>query len=287
MPITAIVTAFQRVDQTLASLRAIESCQPPPDEILVYVDGNQQVCAQAIRANFPRIQVVVSKKNIGPGGARNRLIMAAAHEFIASFDDDSYPLDSDYFGRVETLMAQFPKAAILNAAIYHQNETIQQDVRCAEWVSDFIGCGCIYRRSAFLATSGYVPLRLAYCMEEVDLALRLHAQGKNILATPWLRVFHDTDLKHHVDPEVTAWSIANLVLLTYLRYPPILWIVGIGQCCKRLFWLFRNGRRRGIVSGLLMIPTHLWNNRRYRERLSIRSVRSYLELRRSPVPVSL
>src|SRR5678815_5069799 len=124
-------------------------------------------------------------------------------------------------------------------------------------------------------------------MEEVDLALRLHARGGRILTTPWLRVFHNTDLRHHADPCVTASSIANLALLAYLRYPVSLWTIGVGQCANRLLWLLRHGRRRGILKGVTMIPSHLRAHHRYRLPLSSRAVRSYLALRRAPLPANL
>jgi GT2 family glycosyltransferase len=281
--ITAIVTAYQRIEQTLVTLEKIRACEPAPEEILVHVDCNQTQCKAAILGAFPDIKVVCSQASVGPGGGRNKLVAAAGHEIVASFDDDSYPIDADYFARVATLFEQFPAASVLCAAVYHQGEPIAPDSRTAEWVSDFIGCGCVYRRSAFLATMGYVPLTVAYGMEEVDLALRLHAQRGKILSTSWLRVFHNTDLKRHADPQVTAGSIANLALLAYLRYPPLLWIVGLGQFCNRIVWLLRNGRQRGILSGLLMIPQRLRSNRQYRQRMGASVVRSYLALRRTPI----
>ncbi|HEX6650779.1 MAG TPA: hypothetical protein VF075_14610, partial [Pyrinomonadaceae bacterium] len=82
-------------------------------------------------------------------------------------------------------------------------------------------------------------------------------------------------------------SIANLALLAYLRYPVSLWAIGAGQCANRLLWLLRHGRRRGILKGLTMIPAHVWANHRYRLPLSRKAVRSYLALRRAPVPQSL
>lgn len=281
--ITAIVTAYQRVKQTLATLEKIRGCKPAPEEILVHVDGNQTQCKVAIMEAFPDVKVLFSEESVGPGGGRNKLVGAAKHEVVASFDDDSYPMDADYFTRVMTLFERFPAASILCAATYHQGEAVAPDSRTAKWTSDFSGGGCVYRRPAFLATTGYVPLSVAYGMEEVDLALRLHAQGGRILWSPWLRVFHDTNLKHHADPQVTAGSIANLVLLTYLRYPPSLWIVGLAQCCTRILWLLRNGRRRGILSGLRMIPQHLRGNRRYQQRVAAGVLRSYLALRHAPI----
>lgn len=284
--ITAIVTAYQRVDQILATLEKISASQPRPDEILVHVDADQTQSEAAIRKAFPEVTIITSKECVGPGGGRNKLVAAAKNELIASFDDDSYPIDVDYFARVQALFDKFPGAAILDAALYHQGEKIEPDTQLAEWVSDFAGGACIYRRAAFQSTGGYVPLPVAYGMEEVDLAIRLHAQRGRILRTPWLRVFHDTDLKRHAHPEVTAGSIANLALLAYLRYPPRLWVVGIAQCSKRIWWLVRNGRSRGVVTGLSRIPGHLIQYRGYRNFLPPKAVKSYLQLRRRPQQAS-
>src|ERR1044072_605999 len=281
--ISAIVTAYERVDQTLATLRVLQSCVPAPDEILVHVDANQIACEKAIRDAFPGIQILRSAEQVGPGGGRNKLASAARGEFVASFDDDSYPLDSDYFARARQIFNKFPEASLVCAALYHAGESIGLDDRSAHWTADFSGGACIFRRQAFIDAGGYVPLPVAYGMEEVDLAIRLHAQGGKILTTPWLRVFHNTDLKRHGDPKVTAGSIANVALLAYLRYPVSLWGIGVGQCANRLLWLLRHGRRRGILKGVTMIPAHLRANRGYRLPVSKRAVRSYLALRRSPI----
>jgi GT2 family glycosyltransferase len=285
--ISAIVTAYERIDQTLATLRVLQSCIPRPDETLVHVDANQVKTEQAIKREFPDVRVLRSRDQVGPGGGRNKLMDAAHFDFVASFDDDSYPIDSDYFARALKLFDRYPETSVICAALYHAGEPIGLDDASAQWTADFSGGACIYRRSAFLDVGGYVPLPVAYGMEEVDLALRLHSRGGKILSTPWLRVFHNTDLKRHADPRVTAGSIANLALLAYLRYPVSLWAIGAGQCVNRLLWLLRHGRRRGIVKGFAMIPSHIRANQRYRLPLSSAAVRSYLALRRTRIPADL
>ena len=285
--ISAIVTAYERIEQTLATLRVIQSCTPPPGEILVHIDDNQIACENAIRTDFPHVRVLRSEDRVGPGGGRNKLVAAAQCELVASFDDDSYPIDADYFARAVKLSEQFPEASVICAALYHLGEAIGLDDRSARWTADFSGGACIYRRDAFIEAGGYVPLPLAYGMEEVDVAIRLHARGGKILTTSWLRVFHNTDLQRHADPLVTASSIANLALLAYLRYPISLWGIGVGQCANRLLWLLKHGRRRGIVRGVTMIPSHLHANHRYRLPVSKNAVRSYLALRRNPVGQNL
>jgi len=283
-PLTAIVTAHRRVNELLSTLRIISQCTPPPAEIIVHVDEGAEACAAAVGRAYPNVRLLVSEVRIGPGGARNKLIAAASHAIVASFDDDSYPFDSDYFARILRTFDEYPNAWVVDARVFHLHEAIEPDTSNASWVADFSGGGCAYRRSRFLETGGYVPLPTAYGMEEVDFALRLHAIGGRILRAGRLRVFHHTDLSHHADPAITSASIVNLALLTYLRYPPALWVIGAGQCVNRIQWLLRHGRRRGVVQGLLSIPAALAKYHQYRRPLPRQMVRSFLALRRHAQP---
>ena len=286
VPVTAIVTACDRVEQTLATLTAITQCAPPPDELLIYVDGNSADIVGAVHAAHPSARILGAEQRVGPGGGRNVMIAAASQPLVASFDDDSRPIDRDYFARVESVFAQVPEASVVGAHVYHQHETVLPDARTAQWVADFSGGACAYRREHFLRTGGYVPLEAAYGMEEVDMALRLHALGLRILQTPWLRVFHDTDLARHADPVVTAASVSNIALLTYLRYPVVLWGLGLAQCARRIWWCATHGRRRGLLQGITAIPALLRAHAPARRLVSAAAVRSYLRLRRRPVALS-
>ena len=274
--VTAIVTAWRRIDQTLAAIARIRACEPAPDEVLVHVDGNESECAAAIRKAFPDVAVLESADSVGPGGGRNKLIEAARNELAASFDDDSYPIDADYFARVEFLFERFPEAALIGASIFHRHEPEPAAARLATRTGSFTGCGAVYRRSAFLGGGGYVPLPIAYAMEEEDLALRLLDQGKVMLFSPWLRVFHDTDLSHHGNPRITAAQIANTALLAFLRYPARYWPYGAAQVLNRAIWSVRHGRSQGVAVGLAQIPRHLWRHRELRRPVSAGAVRAKL-----------
>lgn len=267
----------------LETLHRINNCQPAPAEILVHVDGAADDCAAAVEQKFPAAQVLRSATLVGPGGGRNKLIAAANQPLIASFDDDSYPIDGDYFARAVRLSEQFPQAAMFCAAVFHRGEILKATRPSTAWVADFAGGACIYRRDWITNTGGYVPIPVAYGMEEVDLALRLHAGGGKILQSDELRVFHDNDLTAHADAKITAASIANIALLTYLRYPLSLWPVGAAQLIRRILWLQRHRRRSGILAGIATIPAHLWRYRGYRQQIQSQAVRSYLQLRRAPL----
>jgi GT2 family glycosyltransferase len=284
--ISAIVTAYDRVGATLETLARIQRCRPAPDEILVHVDGNQVACADAVKAACPAASVTISATSVGPGGGRNRLIAQARHAIVASFDDDAYPIDDDFFARLLTLFRAYPAAAIVTARVFHVDEALAPALPGARWVADFSGGASAYRKADFERLGGYVPIRLAYGMEEVDLALRLHAAGGRVLESPWLRVFHDTDRKRHAEPAVTAATISNIAVLTSLRYPIGLVPVGGWQVVNRLRWLITHGRHRGIISGLARIPAEVVRYRAFRRRVSMQALRSYWRLRRQPIDAS-
>jgi GT2 family glycosyltransferase len=285
--VTAIVTAYQRMEAVLNTLRILQECDPAPAEMLIHVDGGEHAVAERIQAAFPDARIIVSDERVGPGGGRNKLIAASAHPIVASFDDDSYPLDRDFFARLEQLFVEYPDASIIDSHVYHLNQAIEPDADRSEWVADFSGGGCAYRRARFLQTGGYVALTAAYGMEEVDVGLRLHAAGGRVLRSRRLRVFHNADLARHADPAVTAASIANIALLAYLRYPRWLWGMAVAQCLRRIGWLLRSRRRRGILTGLVSIPSTIGRHKRERHPVSAGALRSYWALRRHPIPAAM
>lgn len=271
-PVSAIVTAFRRIDQTLDTIRRIQQCQPSPDEILVHIDGNQTDCAAAVRGNFPHLIVIVSETSVGPGGGRNKLVAAARNELVASFDDDSYPIDQDFFARVVALSDEIPDAALYSASIVHIGEPVTEDLRVVGRTPSFCLAGTVLRRSKFMAAGGFVPLVVAYGMEEEDLALRLTDRGWELVHSPWLRIFHDTDRSHHASPQITAGTIANLALLAWLRYPKRYWPYGVLQVANRITWCLRVGRHAGILRGLAAIPGHIGSHWNLRQPVSVKTM---------------
>jgi GT2 family glycosyltransferase len=283
--ISVVIPTYDRPEQLLTAIDRILACDPYPDEIIIHIDGNDRVTASALQAASLPVVTITSLTQVGPGGGRNRAIAQAKNEIVASFDDDSYPIDRDYFARLLQLFEAFPTAAVVAAKIYHRDEVVAPEQPIARWVHSFVGCGCAYRKAVFEQTQGYIPLVVAYGMEEVDLSLRLHDLGWGVLESDWLRVFHDTQLTHHSHPKITAASIANQALLAYLRYPIAFWGLGGMQCVSRVVWLVRHERFAGIGRGLGLIPQLIWQHRGDRQPVSGQSLLAYQQLRRQAVAV--
>lgn len=279
-PVSAIVTAFRRPDTTIATIRHLQRCRPLPAEILVHVDDNQQELASRLRQEFPDIQVLESESRLGPGGARNLLLKAANENLVASFDDDSHPADADYFQRVMDAFTAWPDAAVITATLLDGTHPVPSTEEAATRVATFAGGGCVYRRTVFFTTTGYVPLPVAYGMEEMDLALRLHAMGRTIVHDPNLRVVHEIEMENRESDVASAAAVSNLALLAFLRYPVIFWPLGVLQCLRKALELVLHGRWKGAVAGLWSIPSHVWQHRRHRSALACSAILSHIRLRR-------
>jgi len=222
--ISVAIPAYGHAASLRQSLERIAACSPRPTEVLIHADGGWQVPAE-ILADLPfAVRVLSSTQRHGPGGGRHLLMQAATEDLVASFDDDSWPLDSDYFAKAWALMQAFPKAAVLSPAVYLREKPPLEPLPEASLARSFEGSASITRRSHYLQLPGYVPVPEAYGVEEADLSLQIHAAGFEILSSPWLRAWHErpqADNRHTILP----W-IQNELLLAYLRFPIALQPVG-------------------------------------------------------------
>ena len=262
---SSIVPTFQRTEALRQCIEKILLTNLVPQEVLIHIDAEDLTTETLLEASFShRVRWIKSQTSQGPGGGRNLLIREAKHSFIASFDDDSWPLDPNYFQIAAETFAAHPQAAVLCAQEIRRNTPHPNSNGPIKPISCFQNCACLIRREAFLETSGYLPLRYAYGMEEADVALQLLDRGWQILEVPQLRVFHNTELAHHASSAINAAHITNIALRAYLRYPVAYWPLGIAQVFNRVKFAVDGGCYNGILSGLGQIPLTLWKYRKQR-----------------------
>lgn len=278
--ISVVIPTFRRSGRLLETLAHLRCCDPAPAEILVHVDAGDDETAPALRQHAPDVRLLASAAPQGPGGARNRLIGEARHEIVVSLDDDSYPLDGDFFAAVLAAFEAQSEAGVLAMSIIHDDEPMADRSEAVREVADFVGCGCAYRRAAFLETDGYLPLHPAYGMEEADLALQLIDRGWKIVHCPDLRIRHATDRAHQTAPAIVAAHVRNTALLAFLRYPLPLAPRGLAQFVNRIAYSTRRGHVGGVLKGIAQTPGTLLRHRAHRHAMQAETVRTIRRLRR-------
>ncbi len=220
VPVSVVIPAFLSGPGLRRALERICACDPLPQEIVMHCDGGWRPEPAMIEGLPVPMRFLHSEARLGPGGGRHRLFQEAACEIVASFDDDSWPLDVDYFARALAVMEAFPKALVMSPGVYLKERPVLPAMPEVSLVRSFTGSASVTRRSLYLRLPGYVPVAAAYGVEETDLSIQAHAAGLEILFCPWMRAWHDrpgVDNQHAVLP----W-IRNEVLLASLRFPLVM-----------------------------------------------------------------
>ena len=283
VPIAVIIPTYNRGMAVLSALEKIEKCEPRPAETWIHIDVSDGLLERELNRRFPKVGVLTSSVRLGPGGGRHRCLLACSTPYAVSFDDDSYPVDSDFFSSVERLFSEHPKAAVFGASIWHRFEPEKDLTEQLISLPSYIGCGYAIRLIAYRQVRGYLARPVPYGMEECDLSLQLFATGWQIYEAQGLRVFHDTDLKHHQSAEITSGVISNVGLFAFLNYPIIGWGWGLLQVANKVAFCIWMGRVRGIFSGILRIPADCYRYRRYRKPISWKIVKRFLHFSRTGV----
>lgn len=284
IPISVAVPACRRFDQLHATLERLHACQPPPAEILVHLDGNDSELSDMVQLEFPGVRLLRSEILIGPGGARNRMMHEARCQWVAHFDDDSFPQDLDYFARAWALIARLPTTAVFCASILPMESPDPHGL----WLQAYFpGCGHLMSRDWFLRTRGYLPIPIAYNLEEVDVGIQLYDLGGLCLQSGELRVFHDHLPPFREDENTQVAMMINTVLFPLLRYPLSLLPQACLSVIRRLFRLALKQEWSVIVKALCMVPWAVWRYLPLRAPVSIAVAWSWLLLRRDPQRVSL
>jgi GT2 family glycosyltransferase len=264
--ISVVIPTYKRLDKLEKCLNQILSCDPLPSEILIHIDaGDSETEDFLLAKKYPLVTWFNSNDIQGPGGGRNKLIRRAQSPIVGSFDDDSWPLEKDYFKVAQELFLTYPKVAVIDAQeIRPQGLSQKAQNSQSKEVSSFQSGASLLRREAFLETRGYLPLKYSYGMEEVDLALQLLDNDWKILKFSQLKVFHDSNLAHHSSLAILAANIANRGLLAYLRYPIVYWPLGLLQIINRIWFQVKSGNWNGVIQGIALIPVLLWRYRDHR-----------------------
>lgn len=281
VPVAVVIPTYGRGSAVLSVLEKIYQCDPLPAEVWIHVDSSDGTLETELRRRLKDVSILTSATRLGPGGGRHRCLTACKLPYAVSFDDDSYPVDRDFFARVEPLFARYRRAAILGANIWQRNEPEKMRDRGVTRIPSYVGCGYAIRLAAYKQVRGTLPRPIAYGMEETDLSIQLFASGWRIYEARELRVLHDTDLKHRKSVEIKAGSITNVGLFVYLHFPLAHLGWGLLQVANIVRYSIRTRQFRGVGLGLLQIPIECYRYRRYRSPVAWPTLKRFLLFRRA------
>jgi GT2 family glycosyltransferase len=196
-----------------AAVRAVQRQTLAAEQIIVVVDGNDELFHQA-SAELEGSIVVQNDHHPGLGGARNSGIAAATAPVVAFVDDDAVVTEK----WLELLAAPYgePEVAGVGGSIQPRWETDRPSwfpeefdwvVGCTyrgmpeqtHEVRNLIGCNMSYRRDLLVSLGGF---RLGYGCDETELCIRLRQRWpeKRLVYVP------DAAASHYVPASRATFS---------------------------------------------------------------------------------
>ena len=270
-----MITTRNRSSELERTLRKLVDTNPPPDEVLVTADGCTDDTVEVIRKHFPTIRLFVTPHSQGSVPSRDQMLRAAIGELVVSLDDDSYPLDAEFFARLPAIFNAHPDAAVITFPELREDGEFVPLSRtpksAGHYVSAYPNCAAAMRRDVYLEQPGF-PQFFEHMYEETDYALQCYAKGYSVWFEPSLTVRHhqsptnrDSMVRHHLNARNELWSVWMrcpwpwLLILSLFR----IWRQFRYACTEGAFWAINEPRWwiravRGLPHCLKLRHTVRW-----------------------------
>ena len=202
------LTGGEKLERCLASLQR----QTVTPAIVVADNGEGEGSAAMLAERFPAVTRVAFGRNLGFGNALNRAIREVGEGAIVLLNDDATAeprmVEELLAGAAEAemvaavLLGERDPSRIDSAGVLVDQTLMAFDYLCGEPVERLAGAGAplgptggaaLYARDAFEAVGGFDE-RIFLYYEDVDLALRLRAEGARCALAPAALAVHGYSL---------------------------------------------------------------------------------------------
>ncbi len=244
-----ISTRDRRLDLEVTCEKLME-LRPFPDEVIICADGCNDGTTEMLRRRFPQFKVLRNQISVGYMYSRDRLLRMAQGEIVLSLDDDSYPIEQDFFQKLPLVFASHPEAAVVvfpelrDGNVFSTRD--KSNTSPGRYVSAYANCAAAMRRDFYLRQPGF-PVFFTHMYEEPDYALQCYAAGAAVWFEPSLTVRHHLSprnrqpvARHHFNARNELWSV-------WLRCPwPWLPAVSAYRLLRQLLYAMSEGIDWGL-----------------------------------------
>ncbi len=178
-------------------------------------DNSKDNTVQIITNRFPRVKLIKQSNNNGPAKNRNIAIRSGYSPYIVIFDDDTYLEDSEWLNKAikkmeenpnigqlaSMIVSGFDKDILLDCGIIEENclfggichnqqkKDVSGKYEIPRRVLGACSAGTILRRDVFEKAGGFDP-KYFYPVEDLDLSMRIHLTGYDVIYEPSLITYH-------------------------------------------------------------------------------------------------
>jgi GT2 family glycosyltransferase len=283
--VVPILLNTNRRDDTLACLASLRKNTYRNVAVLVLDNSSRDGSEEAIRSEYPEVQIIRLEQNRGYAGNNNVGIRAALEkgaDWVFILNEDTI-LAPDCLARLVEAGDNDPRIGIVGPMVYHHDEpeviqsaggklgrhweslhigqnepesgrfTVPHEV---DWIS---GCAIMVRR-AVIEQAGMIDERYFYYWEETEWCIRAARKGWRVVHVPLAKLWHKgVQRDYHPGPEVTYYNTRNrLLTLSKHQAPPHVRLLVCAQMFRTLAswtlrpkWKEKRKHRNAMWKGML------------------------------------
>lgn len=269
LELSVIVVSYNTKKMTLECISSVyDQTDSTEFELIVYDNDSQDGSAEAIADQFPEVNLISAKTNIGFAMGNNEAIKLASGQYVLLLNPDTVVLDAaiDHLMRFaksnpdaeiwggrtlfgdKTLNANscFRKMSVWNqfcrasglAAIFRGNSFFNSE-EYGGWDRDSVRrvdivCGCFFliKRTLWNTLKGFDQRFFMYA-EEADLCLRAHKLGAAPMITPDATIIHYGGGSERVRSDKMVRLLSAKVELLTIHWPK--WKRPVGKFMLRMW----------------------------------------------------
>ncbi len=287
--VICVILNSNHKDDTLGCLASLARSTYERQECIVVDVASSDGSAEAIRATFPKVEVISLSENRGYAGNNNVGISVALDkgaDWIFVLNEDTV-VGRDCIAQLVTVGETDPCIGIVGPMVYHydepqviqsaggmlgrywesqhlgKNEPDRQqfsDPHAVSWIS---GCGLLVRRSV-VEQVGLLDERYFIYWEETEWCIRAGKAGWRVIHVPKARLWHKGVRRdYRPAPHVTYYFTRNKLLTLAKHHAPLsVWVGSWLQLLRTLIsWSVRpkwKSMRRHRDAMLLGMRNFLW-----------------------------
>ena len=119
--VSAVVINYQGEAYLESCLRALQALDDPVDEILIVENASTDGSLNVLKSQFPSLELLRMKTNVGASGARNVGLRAAKHRWVLLVDNDVV-LEPDVLTKLRAAANERPDVVMLQPRAVYKDE---------------------------------------------------------------------------------------------------------------------------------------------------------------------
>ncbi len=238
--VSIVILNWNQKDKTLACLRSLKKISYPCYEVVLVDNGSTDDSVNAVKEEFPEIEIIENKRNLGVAGGRNvgiNYVQEKGTDYVLLLDNDTI-VDKDFITEMVKVGEEDERVGILTGKIYFYSEP--DKIWCAgcslslyrrhisaigydemdrgqydeiREVDHVAGC-CLMIKKKVIDEIGLLDQNfIEYFTEDTDWCLRAKKKGYKVVYVPRSKIWHHVVRKTSVNERYWYLQGRNMMWL--------------------------------------------------------------------------